>query len=144
MTSALVGKRPQHVLLHRASVQKFPLPCFVVARLVNVQECRIKRDLLFTDRSSTKPCGRSQNGTRTCLPSAPVPMDLYGMGFYYFFAEHLWRALQNERTAFVAHRGLSELSKDGSALNLSKVPEKGNRNSTFAHMYVYRIGHFSS
>lgn len=47
--------------------------------------------------------------------------------FIIFFAEHLWRALQNERTAFAAHRGLSELSKDGSALNLSKVPEKENK-----------------
>lgn len=75
---------------------------FVAARLVNLQECRIKRDPLFTDRSSTKPCGRCQNGTRTCLPSAPAPMDLYGMGFFYlfiYFAEHLCGALHNDRTA---------------------------------------------
>lgn len=76
---------PYHVLLHRKGKRA---EVFVVARLVNLQECRIKRDPLFTDRSSTKPCGRSQNGTRTSHPSAPVPMDLYGMGFYFFIFLH--------------------------------------------------------
>lgn len=149
VTSAFLLREtgPHYVLLHREREQKFPQPCFVVARLVNLQECRIKRDPLFTDKSSTKPCGRSQNGTRTCLPSAPVPMDLYGMGFVFFFsffAEHLCRALHNDRTAFTAHRGLSELSEDGSVLDLSKVPEKEDIHSTFAHMFIYRVGLFSS
>lgn len=58
--------------------QKFPLPCFVTARRVNPQECRRRRDPLSTDRSSTKPCGRSPSGTRTYLPSAPVLTDPYG------------------------------------------------------------------
>lgn len=79
---SLVGKRdPYRVLLHRERGQKFPPPCFVVARLVNLQECRRMRDPLFIDRSSTKPYGRSRSGTRTCLPSAPVLTDLYGMCF---------------------------------------------------------------
>lgn len=94
----LVGKQDHHVLLHRERGEKFPLPFFVVARLVNLQECRIKRDPLFIDRSSTKPCGRSRNGTRTCLPSAPVPMDLFGKVY-----------MHNDRMSFTAHRGLSEL-----------------------------------
>lgn len=79
---SLVGKRdPYRVLLHRERGQKFPLPCFVVARLVNLQECRRTRDPRFIDRSSTKPYGRSRSGTRTCLPSAPALTDLYGMCF---------------------------------------------------------------
>ena len=62
----------------RREGQKFPLPCFVTARLVNPQECRRRRDPLSIDRSSTKPCGRSRRGTRTCLQSAPALTDPCG------------------------------------------------------------------
>lgn len=58
--------------------EKFPLACCVAAGLVNPQECRIRRDPLSTDRSSTKPCGKSRSGTRTCLQLAPVLTDPYG------------------------------------------------------------------
>lgn len=67
-----------HVVPHGGRGQKFPLPCFVAARLVNPQECRRRRDPLSTDRSSTKPCGRSPRGTRACLRSAPALTDPYG------------------------------------------------------------------
>ena len=45
---------------------------------LNPQECRRRRDPLSTDRSSTKPYGRSRSGTRTCLQSAPVLTDQCG------------------------------------------------------------------
>lgn len=50
----------------------------VPVRRLNPPECRTRRDPLFTDRSSTRPCGRSRSGTRTCPRSAPEPTDPYG------------------------------------------------------------------
>lgn len=47
------------------------------------------------------------------------------------------------RTVFTVHRGLSELSKGGSALDLSKVPEKENINSyvicAFTELLFFRV-----
>lgn len=69
-----------HVVPHREERrgQKFPLACFVTAGLVNPQECRRRRDPRFTDRSSTKPCGKSRSATRTYLLSVPVLTDPCG------------------------------------------------------------------
>lgn len=45
---------------------------------------------------------------------SPVGSGAYGSVWYVVFAEYLCGALHNDRTGFAAHRGLSELSKDGS------------------------------
>lgn len=101
----------------RGEGQKFPLACFVAARLVNPQECRRRRDPFSTDRSSTKPCGRSRSGTRAYLPSGPVLTDLYG--------KQLLQSTQHDCTTAervsTTHRGPSQLPPHG----LLSSPVKG-------------------
>lgn len=66
------------MLPHREERAEVSAGLFCHRGLVNPQACRRRRDPRSTDRSSTKPCGKSRSATRTYLQSVPVLTDPCG------------------------------------------------------------------
>lgn len=105
VTSALVGKRPQHVLLHGESAE---VPSALVRRCAACKRARMshKERPTFYQQELNKTMWEVPERYQNL---SPVGSGAYGSVWYGIsFAEHLCRALQNERAASTGRRGLSE------------------------------------